>query len=96
MKSELSVKDPMDRTDQAALADRTPGLAEPGCRTVPLPAGRFLIDLPAEACVRFGRQGFNEAGAFIQTLAVLGSLRRRENFSRYLRLPAPFRSSLSL
>jgi hypothetical protein len=37
---------------------------------VPFPAGRFLIDLPAEACVRFGRQGFNEAGSFIQTLAV--------------------------
>jgi hypothetical protein len=31
---------------------------------VPFPAGRFLIDLPAGACVRFGRQGFNEAGTF--------------------------------
>ena len=37
---------------------------------VPFPAGRFLLDLPAGACVRFGRQGFNEAGSFIQTLAV--------------------------
>ncbi|MDR3672995.1 MAG: T6SS immunity protein Tli4 family protein [Holophaga sp.] len=39
-------------------------------RTVPLPAGRFLLDLPAGACVRFGRQGFNEAGSFIRTLTV--------------------------
>jgi hypothetical protein len=39
---------------------------------VRLPAGRFLLELPAEACVRFGRQGFNEAGNFIQTLAVQG------------------------
>ena len=31
---------------------------------VPFPAGRFLIDLPAGACVWFGRQGFNEAGTF--------------------------------
>jgi hypothetical protein len=77
MKGEFRVNDPMDRMDQAELADRrdatrTPGLAASGFRTVPLPAGCFLIDLPAEACVRFGRQGFNEAGTFIQTLVVPG------------------------
>jgi hypothetical protein len=39
---------------------------------VTLPAGRFLIDLPGDASVHFGRQGFNEAGSFIQTLPVAG------------------------
>jgi hypothetical protein len=33
-----------------------------------VPAGRFLLDLPADACPWFGRQGFNEAGPFIQVL----------------------------
>jgi hypothetical protein len=34
---------------------------------VTLPAGRFLLDLPEDARARFGRQGFHEAGAFIQS-----------------------------
>jgi hypothetical protein len=49
-----------------------PSAHPPPDRTVRLPAGRFLLELPAEACVRFGRQGFNEAGSFIGTLAVPG------------------------
>jgi hypothetical protein len=35
-----------------------------------LAAGRFLLDVPPDACAYFGRQGFNEAGPFIQTLPV--------------------------
>jgi hypothetical protein len=65
----------VDKTDLAEragrrLVRRTPEALPAGSRTVP--AGRFLVDLPADACARFGRQGFNEAGPFIQVLPVPG------------------------
>jgi hypothetical protein len=37
---------------------------------VTVPAGRFLLELPAEAESTFGRQGFNGAGPFIQVLPI--------------------------
>ena len=39
-------------------------------RRLTMPVGRFLIDLPGGARAWFGRQGFNEAGSFIQSLPV--------------------------
>jgi len=44
--------------------------AEPPAPWLTLAAGRFLLDVPPDACAFFGRQGFNEAGPFIQTLPV--------------------------
>ena len=37
-----------------------------------LAVGRFLVHLPPGASAAFGRQGFNEAGAFIRALPVAG------------------------
>lgn len=37
---------------------------------VTLPAGRFMINVPGDAEISWGRQGFEEAGPFIQTFSV--------------------------
>jgi hypothetical protein len=36
-------------------------------RMITVPVGRFLIDIPEEATISWGRQGYEEPGSFIQT-----------------------------
>jgi hypothetical protein len=77
MKGELKMNQPVNKTDRDLLVDWPqalraggPGPGQPVARTLTVPAGRFLIDLPGDASVHFGRQGFNEAGPFIQAHTV--------------------------